>query len=139
MTIYIKMKKTGRKASILHATPYEVSDNITSLRELLTELVTIEVGRYHAREADTPLISLLSEDELQQHAKQGKVGFGRIYTDKKAVLEEAIANALQCFQDGLVRVIHNEEELTELNQTIDIRENDTFTFIRLTFLAGRMW
>ena len=53
--------------------------------------------------------------------------------------DKAVDNALQSFEDGLYRVFLNDDELERLDEEIDVKENDTLTFIRLTMLAGRMW
>jgi hypothetical protein len=36
-------------------------------------------------------------------------------------------------------VLVNEREATELDSPLEISEDDTLTFIRLAFLAGRLW
>ena len=38
-----------------------------------------------------------------------------------------------------MRQIINDEEAGEADERINLSENDTLTFIRLTMLAGRMW
>ena len=67
------------------------------------------------------------------------MGFGRIYSDKKADPDKAAETALQGFEDGLYRVVLNDMEATDMDKPLDIKENDVLTFIRLTFLAGRLW
>ena len=62
-----------------------------------------------------------------------------IFSDGKADRQKAVDNAIQCWQDGLVRVFVDEEEAVELDGPLPLRENAVLTFIRLTFLAGRMW
>jgi hypothetical protein len=47
--------------------------------------------------------------------------------------------ALQAVEDGLVRIFREDEELTELDAPLSLPEGATLTFIRLTFLTGRMW
>ena len=69
----------------------------------------------------------------------GKIAFGIIYGEKNPNIQEAIDVAITAFQDGLFRVFINEEEICELDEAINISEEDTVTFIRLTMLAGRMW
>lgn len=110
-----------------------------SLRELLTELVKIEVEKYNEKGVDVQNVLFLSEEDIQQQSEAGKIGFGRIYSEKRADCEKAVKNALQCFEDGMVHVFQNEDELENLDEKIQIREGDTFTLIRLTFLAGRLW
>lgn len=137
--IYVRMKMPGKKRPLLGEIPIEINDSVKTLRELLTELVKIEVERYNQKRVDTQLIPFLSKKELEEQAVVGKVGFGRIYSDKKVNVSKAVENALACYEDGLVRVFCGEQELEELDGEIQLKEGDTLTFIRLTFLAGRMW
>lgn len=139
MKISIRMKMPGKRRPILGEVPIEISDTVKTLRELLTELVKIEAERYNQKGVDVQLIPFLSKEELEEQAAVGKVGFGRIYSDKKADVPKAIENALTCFEDGLVRVFCGERELEELDGEIKLKEGDVLTFIRLTFLTGRLW
>ena len=54
-------------------------------------------------------------------------------------MQKALDNAFLSFEDGLYRVFLGENELTELDTPLDIKENDELTFIRLTMLTGRIW
>lgn len=139
MKIYVKLKSIGKKRPILENTPMELPDGISTLREILTEVVHNEVQRYNRKETDVQLIPFLTAEEVEAQAETGKVGFGRIWSDKKADPEQAVENAVQCWKDGMVRVFCNETELESLDEPVTIQEGDCFTFIRLTFLAGRMW
>ena len=127
------------KETALNGVPCDLPDGISTLRELLTELVKTEVGRYNEKGTDRQVIPFLTGEEIEEQAETGKVGFGRIYSDRKADEKKAAENACQCFSDGLVRVFRNEEELTELDAPVRLHERDCLTLIRLTFLSGRLW
>ncbi len=110
------------------------------------ERCDMEAGRYNVgaeqceqKGTDVQVLPFLTKEEVEERAETGKVAFGRIYSEKKADPVKAVENALQCFEDGLVRVFQNEEELEQLDAAMQIREGDLFTFIRLTFLARRLW
>ena len=139
MDIYVRVKAIGKRKDILAPTPYTIPDGICSLRQLLTAVVQNEVAQYNSKEAEAQLIPFLTQQELEDQAKIGKVSFGTIYSDKKADPGKAVANAIQCWEDGLVRVFMDEEEITELDKTIQVSEGAVFTFMRLTFLAGSIW
>jgi len=136
MEIYINVKALGKRRDILAPTPYTIPDGIDSLRQLLTAIVLQEVDRYNRKEPDVQLIPLLTGQQIEDQAQTGKVSFGRIYSDKKADSQKAVANTLQCWEDGLVRVFMNDEELTQADAPLAIPQGAIFTFIRLTFLAG---
>ena len=139
MDIYVRVKAIGKRKDILAPTPYTIPDGICSLRQLLTAVVQKEVAQYNSKEAEAQLIPFLTQQELDDQAKIGKVSFGTICSDKKADPGKAVANAIQCWEDGLVRVIMNDEELAELDAPLTIEAQAVFTFMRLTFLAGSIW
>lgn len=139
MNIYVNMKLAGKRKEVLNKVLYELGEGISTLEELLTAFVKAEVEKYNQKETDCQVIAYLTNQEIEEQASVGKVGFGRIYSEKKANLEKAVQNAIQCFEDGLVRIFQGDVELTQLKQTVQVKEGDCFTFIRLTFLAGRLW
>ena len=139
MQICVRVKAIGKKKDVLPPTLYEIADGISTLRQLLTEIVRTEVEKYNAKETGAQIIPFLTKEELEGQAEAGKVSFGTVYSDKKANLKKAQDNAVQCWKDGLVRVFVGDDELTELDAPIQIPENAVFTFIRLTFLTGVMW
>ena len=139
MDIYVRVKAIGKRKDILAPTPYTIPDGICSLRQLLTAVVKKEVAQYNSKEAEAQLIPFLTQQELEDRAKIGKVSFGTIYSDKKADPVKAVTNAIACWEDGLVRVFMNEEELTDLDAPLTIEAQSVLTFIRLTFLAGSIW
>jgi len=138
MVIYIKVKSIGKRRPVLDI-PYTIPDNLSSLRELVTAIVKQEVETYNSRGLENMLVPFLSEDEIAAQSTVGKVGFGRLYSDRKADPEKAVVTALQGFEDGLFKVVLNETEVMGLDAPLSINENDVLTFIRLTFLAGRLW
>ncbi len=139
MDIYVRVKAIGKRKDILAPALYTIPDGICSLRQLLTAVVQKEVDRYNNKEVEAQLIPFLTQQELDDQAKIGKVSFGSIYSDKKADPGKAVTNAIGCWEDGLVRVFMNDEELTDLDAKLVIEEQAIFTFMRLTFLAGSIW
>lgn len=139
MKIFINVKSLGKKKKALEPVAYEISEPVKNLRDLLCELVRIEVERYNNKGTDVQNVLFLSQEEIEDQTEIGKVSFGRVYSEKCANLDKATANALQCYEDGMVRVFQGMEELTDLDEEIKIVEGDIFTLMRLTFLAGRLW
>lgn len=139
MKIYVQVKSVGKRRPILQKVPYEIPDSVSTLESFLTEIVCKEVEAYNQKGCEVQLIPFLTKEEVEDEAAAGRVSFGRLYSDRKADQGKAVENALKCFQDGLVRVFQNEKELTELKDIVTIEEEDCFTFIRLTFLSGRLW
>ena len=138
MNVYVRIKSLGKnKASELR--PYELPEGIDTVRGLIAAFVHAEVERFNDKDTELPLLTVMSAEDIEREAKMGKVAFGRLWSDKKADEAKAVETALTSFDDGLFRVLMDEEELTDLDAEINIKEGAVFTFIRLTFLAGRMW
>jgi len=79
---------------------------------------------------DTPLHLYLTDQQLDDAAQHGKVHFGEKKSDSFQPVDQAVSTMLQAFQD---------ESLDSLNSPLTVQEDDVFTFIRLTMLAGRIW
>lgn len=62
MRINVRMKMLGKRRPVLGEVSIEISDTVKTLRELLTELVKIEVERYNQKGVDTQLIPFLSKE-----------------------------------------------------------------------------
>ena len=139
MQVYVRVKTLGKRKDVLPPRPYELPEGICSLRELLTAFVEAEVERYNGKDPEAPLLSCLTAEEIEAQSETGKVSFGRLWSDQKADKAKAVKTAIQAFGDGLVRVLMDETELTELDAPLKVHEGAVFTFVRLTFLAGRMW
>ncbi|MCL1895669.1 MAG: hypothetical protein FWG03_03890 [Clostridiales bacterium] len=139
MNVFVRLKSVGKRRPVLEDMPYTLPDGILTLRELIEAVVRQEVGKYNSRGLENMLVPFLSEEEIEDQGTAGKVGFGRLYSDKKADVEKALETALQGYEDGLFRVLAGEKEAAELDDPLVICEGDTLTFIRLTFLAGRLW
>ena len=50
MRIYIQMKAAGKRKPVLDNVPYELPEEIGTLRDFLSALVKIEVERYNQKE-----------------------------------------------------------------------------------------
>ena len=111
----------------------------TTLQQLLTMLVQYSVNAFVERQHTGNILPYLTEQEVQQSADTGKVGFGHVEDTRVPDEQQAIDAALLAFKDGLYRVFWRDEELTELAAPLALQENDTIVLIRLTMLAGRLW
>ena len=161
MIININMKQIGKKRQHIRPVPLEYKNSIKTIKDLIAETVSILLKQYQkktdASQSGESLIpdAIYSEEELDALAEIGRISFGMMYNGKLPEEQNAIQTALQAFEDGLIRIFLNDEEIGEdtiairdidlenprLRQTesINLREGDTITFIRMTFLAGRMY
>ena len=133
------MKKLGSRRNSIVQIPYELDLVPTTVQELITQMVSICVSDYNTRMESKELLRNLSQAEMEDQAAAGKISFGVNYGERKAEENQAIANALQCFEDGIYRVFVGQEQLQKLEDKITLSEESELTFVRLTMLAGRMW
>lgn len=139
MKVLVNMKKLGSRRNSITQVPYELEPVPTTVRELIIQMVSICVHDYNTRMESQELLKNLSQAEMEDKAAAGKISFGVNYGEKKAEEDKAIANALQCFEDGIFRIFCGTEQLQKLEDTITLAEESELTFVRLTMLAGRMW
>ncbi|WP_106914479.1 hypothetical protein [Chryseobacterium aurantiacum] len=144
MEIKVTVKQLGKKHPVLSEQNIEIAyeDVNITLESLLKLIVQQQVDEFNTKsfeleDEDHPKIP--QDNYLNLLTDTGKVGFGSIYNLKKADPQKAQENALQAFEDRMFAVFYNDEQLENLTQTIDLGLKHTFTFIRLTFLAGSYW
>ena len=107
-----------------------------TLRKLIISIVNSEVEAFRRRQADNRLEKVLSPQQIQTSAAQGKVAMGGRNINQKVDPDSAVANALQAFEDGLYLVLLDGVEHRDLDAVISVQEHRRVTFIRLVFLAG---
>ena len=138
MTIFIIMKNPSNLHKQVKAVPLLLPAEPRTLRDLIVLCVEACVEAYRKRAGESPNPSPLSEEAFAGMEALGKFAFGVYDNEKKIDLPKAIGTALQAVEDGLVRIFLENEEVTDLNAPLCLTEGAIFTFIRLTFLTGRM-
>lgn len=139
MKVFVNVKQIGKRKNKIDKKKYEISEKITTVKELLTEFVTINVNEFNNGFTENDIVPYLTDEKINDLSDAGKISFGVDYNGQKQDLEKAIENALQSYEDGIYRVFVNDEEMGEIDCEINLKENDELTFVRLTMLAGRMW
>ena len=133
----IQLKKLGKKK--VKTIDFNISTLPKTLQELIEVCVQTEVQTYNDKRQNLLLMPFLSAKEMQNQAEKGKISLGDNENKTLAVTEEAIANAIQGFKDGIFVVFINDDEIKDLQQPITINSDTIITFIRLTFLTGTYW
>ncbi|MBQ8055020.1 MAG: hypothetical protein IJ198_14660 [Lachnospiraceae bacterium] len=139
MQIRINVKGASRRKAAIVQQVREYPDGPMTVEEFLAETVRQNVRDYNERKEAGEILRLFSADVLEEKAESGKVSYGDPMDDRKADEGKAVANALQCFDDGMVALFADGVRYTERSERIALGEQSEVTFIRLTFLAGRMW
>ena len=139
MQIRINVKGASRKKPTILQRVEEYPDREMTVEEFLTETVRRNVREYNEKKDAGEILRLFTEETLADKASAGKVSYGDPMDDRKADEEKAVANALQCFDDGIVALFADGVRYQEREELLPLRDQSEVTFIRLTFLAGRMW
>lgn len=145
MQIYIQVKQLGKRRPSVAPQIFTLSDNISTVRDLLQDIVTRQVNQFNQRsssdidEANPHLLNYLSSEQIQHQSSSGKITFNLDYRQQHQDINSAIENVFLAFTDGLFRIFLNDNELSKLDDTITLHKDDQLTFIRLVMLAGRIW
>lgn len=139
MRIYVNVKQAGSRKNHITKEEIVLPKPPASLRVLIGEIVTQNVEKYNQKVGKESILDFITDEELEGQAKVGKVGFGEVYSENKAKLDQALDAAWLAYEDGIYRVFVGGREAGGLDDAITLNEDDVLTFIRLTMLAGRLW
>jgi hypothetical protein len=114
---------------------YDSSEPLT-LRQLITRIVHQEVEVFKQRQEMGKIVRILTERQIEESLAKGRVGSGGRDLHQTVNPEEAVAAALQAFEDGLYLVILDGAEQRELDREIFLQSDSHLVFVRLVMLAG---
>jgi hypothetical protein len=139
MQIFVKIKQAGKRRLVIEKQSIDIANigNAPTLRALISAVVTQQVAAFNAKMLDAPILLFLTDHQIKDAAATGKVGFGTLYNDKKADLNQSIKVAIDAHTDGLFVVAVNDIIVEELDDFIVLNQDAVVTFIRLTLLIGR--
>lgn len=140
MKLSVQIKQLGKRKCSIEPMPIELTGETPhNVRELITAVVQWQVAEYNTRPTENDLLKYLTQEDIDDRAVSGKVGFGVNYNGEKASAEAAVKNALQSYEDGIFRLFINDKEAGTADSPITLKEGDRLTFVRLTMLSGRLW
>ena len=137
MKIIINVKGLSRK-KVIYQEEVELKNKISTTKDLITELVKINVEKFNKKIDERDILSIMTNENIAKAARIGKIG-DEVHGDKKANLEKALDTAYLAFEDGLYCIFINDEQSEKLDDSLNLKDGDILTLIRLTMLAGRMW
>lgn len=137
MKIIINVKGLSRK-KVIHQEEIELKNKISTTKDLIAELVKINVEKFNKKIDERDILSIMTNENIAKAARIGKIG-DEVHGDKKANLEKALDTAYLAFEDGLYCIFINDEQSEKLDDSLNLKDGDILTLIRLTMLAGRMW
>ena len=137
MKIIINVKGLSRK-KVIYQEEVELKNKISTTKDLITELVKINIEKFNKKIDEKDILSIMTNENIAKAARIGKIG-DEVHGDKKANLKKALDTAYLAFEDGLYCIFINDEQTEKLDDSLNLKDGDIITFIRLTMLAGRMW
>ena len=137
MKIIINVKGLSRK-KVIYQEEVELKNKISTTKDLITELVKINVEKFNKKIDENDILSIMTNENIAKAARIGKIG-DEVHGDKKANLKKALDTAYLAFEDGLYCIFINDEQTEKLDDSLNLKDGDILTLIRLTMLAGRMW
>jgi hypothetical protein len=137
----VEGKVVGQKAPVfsdwhIELPPIEDNGDSLRLRDLISSIVVKEVDAYRGRQQERKLARMMTKQEIKLGATSGKVDPGGRDLKQSLNTEEAIATALQAFEDGLYFVFIDEVQQSNLDSEVYIKSNSKVLFLRLTALVG---
>ncbi|MCL6664456.1 hypothetical protein [Paenibacillus amylolyticus] len=139
MNIWITVKSLGKRKPALAKQAAELPETTHTLRQLIENMVALQVKVLQDKKQQAELLAFLMPDEIETQGATGKVGFGAVYNEGAPDLDSAMETAITAYEDGLYKVFLNDEELQELDNSVVIQDGDNVVFVRFTMLAGRLW
>ena len=139
MKIRINVKGASRSKAAIAQMICEYPEGPMTVEEFLSETVRQNVRAYNERKDAGEILRLFSAEALETKAASGKVAYGDPMDRRKAEEGGAVRNALQCFDDGMVALFADGRRYSSREEILPLKEQSEVTFVRLTFLAGRMW
>ena len=130
MRVYVQVKQLGKRKCNIEKIPVDFPVPPVDVQGLIEAIVSWQVCEYNERLQQSEVLKYLTQEEVENKATSGKVGFAEV---------EAITNALQSYEDGIFRIFIDDTETEDLSSPTGLKEESTITFIRLAMLSGRLW
>lgn len=139
MRLRVNVKQAGKRRPVVREELLEISDGISTLRDLIQDVTERRVKAWNERTEKDLILRVLSAEETESGARLGKLAFGEPMNRAQQDSEAAVNHALQSFEDGFYCVFVGEKRIEILDEPIFLKEESVLTFVRLTMLTGRMF
>lgn len=106
------------------------------LRRLIEAVVRGEVRAFQERAERRAFLRVLTEESLAEGVAAGVVRSGGAESGVAVDAEAAVSTALLAHQDGLYRVLIDDEPVDDLDAVVDVGPGTRLLFLRLVALAG---
>jgi len=107
-----------------------------TLRQLISRVVLKEVEAFKQRQHERRFVRILTERQIEESLIKGRVDSGGRDLHQDVNPDEAVATALQAFEDGIYLVVLDGEEQRDLDREVHLQPASHLVFVRLVMLAG---
>ena len=108
-----------------------------TLGKLIERIVRQQVAGFRQRQESRKLLRVFTARQIAEGVERGKIESGGSEVEPQQVdEEEAVATALQAYEDGLYLVVIDGQQPRSLEQEVFVSSESKITFVRLTLLAG---
>lgn len=141
LTLTVEAKVLGQSRPAI--APWELAlraraddDGGVRVRDLLTAVVSAEVAAFRERQDQRRLTRVLLPEEIARGAERGKIDAGGHDDPQPVNTADAIAAALQAFDDQLYYIFVDGQQMQSLDEVAPVREASHIIFVRLVALIG---
>lgn len=134
-TVILETRSLGQARGAVTDLP--LPPGARTLRELLGELVALELREYVDRRLDASVFRVLTPGDLERAAGTGHYPVEpRPYAEPPTV-QAATRVAHEAFVDGLYLVLVDEAQVRTLDEVVVVETGTRLLLVRLVALAGR--
>jgi hypothetical protein len=129
----------GRKRAGTAEHPLELDlpvDGPVPLRAVVEAVVRAEVDAFRRRAEEQRFVRVLTEKALADGLVAGAVRSGGSERATQVDADDAVATALLAHEDGLYKVIVDDEPVDSLDTPVHLHADSHLLFLRLVALAG---
>lgn len=134
-TVIVETRSVGQARGAVADLP--LPPGTRSLRELIGELVALELREYVDRRLDESVFRVLTPADLERAAATGRYAVEPRPFAAPPTVEAATRVALEAFVDGLYVVFVDDTQVTGLDRTVVVEGGTRLLLVRLVALAGR--
>lgn len=106
------------------------------LREVVEALVADEVGAFAERQRERSLLRILTPADLARGVDIGRYGAEPRPAQVAPLLSDAVARAMEAFEDGLYFVFVDDQQVESLDAVVTVGPDTRLRLVRLVALAG---
>jgi hypothetical protein len=134
--VVINTKLVGRRGPLLSPICLQMNEVSSTVGELLASVVREQVRSFRDRQDSRRLVQILTERQITDGLEAGRFISGSQDLQQPVDVDQAIQAAQTAFEDGLFFLFIGDNQLTSLQQEVELGESTEALFVRLVSLVG---